>query len=73
MNIMNKLSAKLASFITDVREHANDERGDIVQTLIIIGIAVVLGGIVLAGLQPVIQGCLDALAGGGTACFGIGN
>lgn len=71
MNIIKKLSAKLASFVADVREHADDERGDIVQTLIIIGIAVVLGGIVLAGLTPVIQGCLDALAGGGTACFGI--
>ena len=71
MNMINKMIAKLTSFVADVREHADDEQGDIVQTLIIIGIAVVLGGIVLAGLTPVIQGCLNALAGGGTACFGI--
>lgn len=48
----------------------DNERGDIVQTLIIIGIAVVLGGLLLVGLSGLVSGCLDSLNGGNGQCFG---
>jgi hypothetical protein len=51
----------------------NNEDGDIVQTLIIIGIAVVLGGLLLVGLRPVVENCLTALDTGRGTCFGVIN
>lgn len=68
------LSAKAVVYANKVRDSftskTEDESGDIVQTLIIIGISVVLGGVLLTGLTPIIEGCLDALNGGSGQCFG---
>lgn len=54
----------------NMKKKFNNENGDIVQTLIIIGIAVVLGGLLLTGLQPIVANCLTALETGNGTCFG---
>jgi hypothetical protein len=74
MKITNMLSAKAIAYASTVRDSftkkTEDESGDIVQTLIIIGIAVVLGGLLLAGLRPVVENCLNAISTGRGSCFG---
>lgn len=70
----NMLSAKAIAYANTVRDSftskTEDESGDIVQTLIIIGIAVVLGGLLLTGLQPIVANCLNAISTGNGTCFG---
>ena len=74
MKFTNMLSAKAIVYASTVRDSftkkTEDESGDIVQTLIIIGIAVVLGGLLLGGLRPIVTGCLDAIQSGKGTCFG---
>lgn len=71
-NITNKIAAKASVMVAGWRDRFGNERGDIVQTLIIVGISVVLGGIILGALSNVIQGCTDSLQGGSqSVCFGI--
>jgi hypothetical protein len=69
------VSAKAFSYAKAVKDsftsRNDDESGDIVQTLIIIGISVVLGGLLLTGLSGLLQGCLSALGGGTGQCFGV--
>jgi hypothetical protein len=71
----NMLSAKAITYANTVRDSftskTEDENGDIVQTLIIIGISVVLGGLLLTGLSGLVSGCLSALQGGNGQCFGV--
>jgi hypothetical protein len=62
---LNGLAAKATTAVTKMREN---ERGDIVQTLMIIAIAVVLIGIVLFGLQDSVTECIDSDF---NDCFGI--
>ena len=64
---LNGLAAKATTAFAKMRDN---ERGDIVQTLMIIAIAVVLIGIVLFGLRESINACLDSDF---TDCFGVRN
>lgn len=62
---LNGLAAKATTAVTKMREN---ERGDIVQTLMVIAIAVVLVGLVLVGLRGAITDCINSDF---SDCFGI--
>jgi len=62
---LNGIAAKATTTVAKLREN---ERGDIVQTLMVIAIAVVLIGIVLFGLRESVTDCIDSDF---TDCFGI--
>ena len=62
---LNGLAAKATTAVTKMREN---ERGDIVQTLMVIAIAVVLIGIVLFGLRGAVTECINSDF---NDCFGI--
>jgi ABC-type microcin C transport system permease subunit YejE len=75
MDFTNKIAAKLSVYknviVSSLKSKTDDESGDIVQTLIIIGISVVLGGLLLTGLSGLLGGCIDALSGKSGQCFGV--
>lgn len=62
---LNGIAAKATTAVATMREN---ERGDIVQTLMVIAIAVVLVGIVLFGLRESVTDCIDSDFAN---CFGI--
>lgn len=62
---LNNMAAKTATYVSGLRKN---ERGDIVQTLMIIAIAVILVAIVYAALQGSVNTCINS---GFTDCFGI--
>lgn len=68
-NFMNKLAAEVTTRFFSLREKAKGENGDIVQTLIVIGIAVALGVLIWGPLSGMITNCLNNLENG-QACFG---
>lgn len=57
---MNKLAAKVTTWLHMAKD---EERGDIVQTLIIIGISVVLGAVVVGFLTGLINGYIGDIEG----------
>jgi len=69
-NITHKIAATATTMIAGLRNRLDNERGDIVQTLIIIAISVILGGLVLTALLQGVENCTGSLDGDGS-CFGI--
>lgn len=56
---MNKIAAKLTTMVHMAKEAKDDERGDIVQTLIIVAVSVALGALVVPFLWGMVEGYIN--------------
>jgi hypothetical protein len=68
-NWLNGIAAKATSYVSSMR---SNERGDIVQTLMIIAVAVILIAVVYGALSGAVDNCIGPNGDFTGDCFGVG-